>query len=288
MDAASRPGSRTRLSRAPSWWVAQLGLIALAAYHLWDLVGCGGGCFADIDAIFGTRIGGLSLPDMRLNSWILAWSQRTLLSSPGSLFDANVFFPADDGLTGSEHMLGVSALLLPTRLFGPSAVSLHQMATVASFLIMGWSTFALARWATRSDWAAFVAGATAMFMPWRIFELAHVQLPGHQREQASLEQRPPAVGQQGVGEDQPVALPLDGCFRDVDAIHAGSTDLELDGACALASQYDARQLREPGRDCGPGDARDRRSQHHGHNDDPDKPTHARIKRTRVAFVEAQP
>jgi hypothetical protein len=164
------------LGREPSWWAAQLALLGLAAYHLWKIAACLDGCYADIEELFGIRIGQLSFPDMRLNSWILAWVQRALLGAPASLFDANAFHPAEGGLTGSEHMLGVSIPLLPLSVFGPGAVLLHQLATVLSFLIMGWTTFALTRWLTRSDWAALVAALIAMFMPWRIFELAHVQL----------------------------------------------------------------------------------------------------------------
>jgi hypothetical protein len=165
-----------RMTGSRSSLAAQLGLLALAAFQLRNVVGCVGRCFADIGGIFGPQVAGLSLPDMRLNSWILAWVQRALTRSPTSLFDANAFHPAPGGLTGSEHMIGVSIPLLPLAPFAPGAVLLHQVATLLSFLVMGWTTFALARWLTRSDWAAFVAAATAMFMPWRIFELAHVQL----------------------------------------------------------------------------------------------------------------
>jgi hypothetical protein len=165
-----------RMKRSWSFLAAQLGLLLLATHQLWSVMGCLGGCYADIETIFGAKVAGLSLPDMRLNSWILAWVQRALTRDPTALFDANAFHPASGGLTGSEHMLGVSIPLLPLAPFAPGAVLLHQLATVLSFLIMGWTTFALARWITRSDWAAFVAAAMAMFMPWRVFELAHVQL----------------------------------------------------------------------------------------------------------------
>lgn len=175
----TRPGAllSSLVPRRPAgWWIAQLALLGLAALQLWNVVGCLGGCYADIEALFGQRVAALSVPDMRLNSWILAWVQRALTGAPTSLFDANAFHPADAALTGSEHMLGVSIALLPLSPFGPGAVLLHQVATVLSVLIMGWTTFALARWLTSSDRAAFVAAALAMFMPWRIFELAHVQL----------------------------------------------------------------------------------------------------------------
>lgn len=146
-------------------------MLGLAAFHLWDIAGCLDRCYPDVQAISNQSL----LSDLRLNSWILAWVQRTLIDAPLSLWNANAFHPADGALSGSEHMLGVSALLLPLRPFGASAVLLHQVAVVLSFLITGWTTFALARWLTGSNWAAFVAATLAMFMPWRLGALGVVQ-----------------------------------------------------------------------------------------------------------------
>lgn len=118
----------------------------------------------------------LSFADGQLNAWIIAWVQHALATAPLSLFDANIFHPTPGILAGSEHLLGLAIPLLPLRLFTDDAMVLHQSALVLAFVGTGLTTCALAHWLTGSSWAAFLAGAIAVLMPWRMTELSHVQL----------------------------------------------------------------------------------------------------------------
>lgn len=151
-------------------------LLLLAGHLLLPLLECGNGCFPDYETLRGPALGKLEAPDARLNAWILAWVHHATFTAPSALFDANVFYPARDTLAGSEHMLGIAVLLLPLQLFGADAVGLHQAAVALSFVLLAATTFALVRWLTGSSFAALVAAAAAMHMPWRISELSHVQL----------------------------------------------------------------------------------------------------------------
>jgi len=45
--------------------------------------------------------------DPLLNVWILAWDFHALTTNPASLFNANIFYPVENTLAFSEHMLGV-------------------------------------------------------------------------------------------------------------------------------------------------------------------------------------
>jgi hypothetical protein len=160
---------------------ATLAMAGLAAVTLWryaPLLRCIGGCFVDFETLRGPTAPLLHLQyaDTRLNAWILAWVQHALVGNPRSVFDANVLYPAPDPLVGSEHLLGLAVQLLPFRLGGAGAVAVHQIAIVLSGFLTGATTFWLVRWTCRSSWPAFLAGATAILLPWRISELAHVQL----------------------------------------------------------------------------------------------------------------
>jgi hypothetical protein len=136
---------------------------------------CADGCFVEHATLYG-RLASFARNDTRLNAWILAWVQHSLLSDPSALFDANSFHPALGTLTGSEHMLGIAIPMLPARAFTASAVTLHQLALAVSAWLLGVSTFAFARWLVRPAWIAIAAGAAAMAMPWRAMEQMHVQL----------------------------------------------------------------------------------------------------------------
>jgi hypothetical protein len=148
---------------------------ALALWHFRALLACPDTCFVDHAALYGD-FAQLARNDTRLNAWILAWVQRSLLSAPGALFDANAFHPARGVLAGSEHLIGLALQLLWLRPFTASAVALHQLALAFSAVVLGVSTFALVRWLASPAWIALAAGAAAMAMPWRSLELMHVQI----------------------------------------------------------------------------------------------------------------
>jgi hypothetical protein len=140
------------------------------------VIRCLDGCLVDHVALRDARFAKMELTDARLNTWILGWVQHSLLTDPTALFDTNIFYPARNTLTQSEHMLTMALLTLPLRLFTSNAVPIHQTVLVMSSLLLALTTFALVRWLTTSTFAAAAAGAAAMLMPWRLMELSHVQL----------------------------------------------------------------------------------------------------------------
>ncbi len=163
--------------RSPIGLLVATSLLVLLWAHLFaSLLTCLDGCFTDYVAVRGDAFGRIEAADARLNAWILGWVQHALLGASGSLFDANVFYPYPNALAASEHLLGIALPLLPLGAAGAGPVALHQIALAASYLLTALTTLALVRWLTGSDFAAFAAGAAALFMPWRISELSHVQL----------------------------------------------------------------------------------------------------------------
>ncbi len=164
--------------RSTTTVVAIAGLIAVTVWRLGPLLQCPGSCFVDFDTLRGANAPLLHLQhaDTRLNTWILAWVQHAILAGPRTLFDANVLHPTPNALVGSEHLIGLAIPLLPLRVAGAGPVAIHQSAIVLSYLGTGITTFLLVRWLCGSVWAAFLAGATATLLPWRISELSHVQL----------------------------------------------------------------------------------------------------------------
>ncbi len=169
-------GSARRLGAPRGEALAFAILAAWVAGTHGSLLACMDGCFVDLDSLQGEAIGALSTIDTRLNAWILAWVSRALLRNPGEIFRGNIFYPMEDALAGSEHLIGVSLQLLPLRPLLPGAVALHQAAIVLSALLLGWGTLRLTRWLSGSTWAGLVAGWIAIQMPWRVTELSHVQI----------------------------------------------------------------------------------------------------------------
>jgi len=153
-----------------------LALLALGLLLHAPALRCLEGCYFDYAAIRAGDLGRLEPSDARLNTWILAWVQRSLLHDPASLYDGNIFHPAQRVITQSEHLIGEALLTLPVRALGGDAVAAHQAAIVLSALLLALTTFALVCWLVDSEFAAFAAGAAALVMPWRVAELSHVQI----------------------------------------------------------------------------------------------------------------
>ena len=172
--------NRQPLPSRPSTRAVVVGVSAVAAVALLrmaPLLGCLRSCVVDFTRLAGEPFAGalLSGADTRLNAWIMAWVQHSLLTAPTSLFHGNVFYPAPYALTGSEHLLGIAIPLLPLALFADNAVLLHQTAIAVSFVASGLGAFAFVAWVTGNAWAATLAGLCTVLMPWRLATLGTVQ-----------------------------------------------------------------------------------------------------------------
>src|SRR5919109_5281469 len=64
---------------------------------------------------FGTQLPG-GIGDPLLVTWILAWGSHALTTDPLNLFNANIFYPVQNTLALSEHMVGVVPLFAPVYL----------------------------------------------------------------------------------------------------------------------------------------------------------------------------
>lgn len=152
---------------------------ALVAWMFWPSLECIDACYVDLASIHGA-MGSFEVIDTLLNTWILAWVQHGLSSQPLHLFDANTFYPASDSLAGSEHLIGLAILSWPLRLFTSNAIEIYQLTLISTFLILALTSYAFVRYTTHSTGLALLAGACAIFMPWRMAELTHIQLLGAQ------------------------------------------------------------------------------------------------------------
>lgn len=130
----------------------------------------------------GARLGAPEGPgDPYLNLWILGWDLRKLTTAPASLFDgsifnANIFHPADATLAYSDHLLLQAIVLVPLYQYTHDVVLCYNVLLLASFLASGVAMHALARQLGASREGALVAGLAWAFWPYRISHLIHLQL----------------------------------------------------------------------------------------------------------------
>jgi hypothetical protein len=119
--------------------------------------------------------------DPYLNLWILGWDLETISRAPadlvtGRVFDAQIFHPARQTLTYSDHFLVVAVLAWPFYALTGSAVFAYNMVLVLSLLASALAMHAFLRAVTGSTWAALAGGTVWGFWPYHFAHLGHIQL----------------------------------------------------------------------------------------------------------------
>jgi hypothetical protein len=113
--------------------------------------------------------------DPVLNAWILWWSTQTIPLT-AHWWNAPFFYPAPGVLAFSEHLLGLAPISAPLIAIGHSPLVGYNVAIIASFVLSGLGAHFLAYTLTDRHDAAFVAGVAYAFAPYRIDQIAHIQV----------------------------------------------------------------------------------------------------------------
>ena len=115
------------------------------------------------------------LGDPVLNTWILWWHTRAVPFTD-AWWNAPAFYPAPDVLTYSEHLLGLSLFSAPVQWLTGNPVAAYNLTFLLTFPLCGLAAFLLAREITGRADAAWLAGLAFAFSPYRMDQLAHIQV----------------------------------------------------------------------------------------------------------------
>jgi hypothetical protein len=122
------------------------------------------------------RVGRVNTDDGRLSIWNVAWVADALIVHPRRLFDANIFYPAENTLAFSEANIGAGLLALPAWGLTGNPYLAHNTAVVAAFLAAVAGGYYLVRYLSGSREAAAIAGVLFGFCPYIFARTAHIQL----------------------------------------------------------------------------------------------------------------
>ena len=113
--------------------------------------------------------------DPALNTWILWWStQRMPLTS--AWWNAPMFYPMAGAMALSELLIGLLPLTAIVQWITHSPLAAYNVAFALSFPLSGVAAYALAVELTDRRDAAVLAGLSFAFAPYRMGQLAHVQV----------------------------------------------------------------------------------------------------------------
>lgn len=150
-------------ARHSSWVFPLLFAIGLSIVHTWPL------------ATHPAALSSNDNADAQLNEWILAWVAHALPRDPLHLFQANIFYPANDSLAFSEPLIVPALMGAPLAWLGGSPVLVFNLVMYAGFALTALATYRLIFEWTGSRLAAALAGSTFAFNTHTLTRLAHVQ-----------------------------------------------------------------------------------------------------------------
>jgi glycosyltransferase involved in cell wall biosynthesis len=113
--------------------------------------------------------------DPLLNAYLLNWGQHALITQPTRLFNASFYFPSQNTLSLSDHLISVSWPLLPLALTGKPLL-VYNASVFLAFCLSAFMFFLYLRRIGVGDAAAWLGGLLFGFFPWRYGQLGHAQL----------------------------------------------------------------------------------------------------------------
>jgi hypothetical protein len=143
--------------------VSLLAFVALAVIHTWPLASDPGHLARTDNA------------DASLNIWAVNWVGAHLLTDPGRVFEANIFYPERRTLAYSEAMLLQGVLAAPAVALGAPPVLTFNLVLLAGFALTGWAFCLLVQRWTGSWTAGFVSGSLAAFNAHILVRMGHLQ-----------------------------------------------------------------------------------------------------------------
>lgn len=113
--------------------------------------------------------------DVYFNMWRFGWVAHAL-SSPGRVFDGNMFYPERRVLTFSDALIVEALAAAPMLWAGLPPVLVHNLVLLGGMVLSGAGMFMLARHHTGSTAAALAAGIIFAFAPYRFEHYMHMEL----------------------------------------------------------------------------------------------------------------
>lgn len=114
--------------------------------------------------------------DPLFSMWRLAWVAHALRTTPGHIFDANIFYPEARTLAYSDATLLEGAIAAPLLWAGVAPVLVYNLLLLGGIVASGVGMFVLVRYLTGSPGAALTSAVIFMLTPYRLEHYMHLEL----------------------------------------------------------------------------------------------------------------
>lgn len=113
--------------------------------------------------------------DEWLNAWAVSWIAHQLPRAPLDLFDANMFYPAEQTMRYTEPLVVPGLIGAPFYWLGASPLLTHNLLVLAGFLLTALAMHRLVVHWTGDFWSGILAGALLTFGTAMATRVAHIQ-----------------------------------------------------------------------------------------------------------------
>ena len=107
--------------------------------------------------------------------WAVSWDIHSFMTQPLDIFNANIFFPSPGTLAYSESTLVPAFLVFVFSFFTRNLILAYNFLIFLSFVLSAFGAFLLARYLTKNNYAAFIAGLIFGFGTPHLAGLGHFQ-----------------------------------------------------------------------------------------------------------------
>ncbi|MBA2454820.1 MAG: hypothetical protein H0V47_16755, partial [Chloroflexia bacterium] len=114
--------------------------------------------------------------DPVFQAWTIAWNWHAVTTSPGDIFNANVFYPWRNTLAYSDHLFGQTLLVLPVLALTGEGILADNISVLLAFILSGFAMYLLVFDMTGNRVAGILAGVAYAFAPSRMAHLEHLHL----------------------------------------------------------------------------------------------------------------
>lgn len=118
--------------------------------------------------------------DPVFNLYILKWGihqiRLGLAGAETDFWNAPFFYPTRAVIAYSDHLVGPAAMAAAFTAVIPNPIAAFNLLFLGSFVLCGWSTWAVLRWSGLGQAAAFLGGAMYAFSAFRWDQTSHLQV----------------------------------------------------------------------------------------------------------------
>jgi hypothetical protein len=109
-------------------------------------------------------------------AWTLAWDVNSFQNDIGNIFNANIFYPHDNTLAYSEHLIGTALLVWPILALTHNPILAYNIVTFIFFVLGAYCMYLLMFRLTKNLPVSIISAIIFGFNPYRVIHFSQIHL----------------------------------------------------------------------------------------------------------------